>query len=152
MPLGFLASRVARDRAAAADTCFMRGVLLHVEHLVILGSVQQVSKDFRRTVMPTPVALHQAIARFAPEIRAAVAAAWSLDDLLIGGDDEARLAAEYASLRRALVCSWLKRPLPEVDGVDAETLARALETLQAPDAFATAMARSRGASAHKLTA
>ena len=149
LPMGLLASRIARDHETAPDVCFMRGVLMHVEHLVILSSVQEVSRDLRRTILPSPNALHQAVVRFAPEIRAAIATAWTLEDLLIGGADEARLTAEYAALRQALVYAWLGRPLPEVEGVDADALARALQDLCAPAARRTA---SPAAAADKLSA
>jgi hypothetical protein len=96
--------------------------------------VQEVSRDLRRPISPSSKALHQAIVRFAPEIRAAIASAWSLEELLLGSDDEARLTAEYADLRRALVYTWLGRQVPAIEGVEPAALAKALEDLHMPGA------------------
>lgn len=126
LPMGFLASRFGSERSTAQDTCFMRGVLMHIEHLVVLGAVNEVSRDLRRVISPSVGALHQAFVQFGPDIRQAVAVDWNLSDLLIGGDNSARTAAEYDRLRLALVCQWMGRPLPAIDGVDQTELARAL--------------------------
>jgi len=128
IPLGTLASTVARGHRTAADLCFVRGMLLHVEHLVILGALADVSRDHRRTLTPSPLALHQAFDRHGADIRRAVAAAWQLDDLLLGNDDEGDVGPEYAGLRQALVWRWLGRPLPHLVHCDAERLAAALAT------------------------
>jgi HD-like signal output (HDOD) protein len=125
-PLGTLASRVARGHRAAADLCFVRGMLLHVEHLVILGALADVSRDHRRTLTPGPLALHEAFRRHGADIRRAVAAAWQLDDLLLGNADEGDVGAEYGGLRHALVWRWLDRPLPGLPHCDADRLAAAL--------------------------
>jgi len=111
LPLGHLASKVARGHQAQPDMCFMRGALLHVEHLVILGSVSAVSRDVKRAIAPSAHALHQAFGRFAPEIRAAVAHEWNLTELLVGGEGETSIAEEYRALRRVLICRWLQLPM-----------------------------------------
>jgi HD-like signal output (HDOD) protein len=125
-PLGTLASTVARGHATAPDLCFVRGMLLHVEHLVIIGALADVSRDHRRALTPTALALHQAFSRHGADIRRAVAAAWQLDDLLLGNDAEGDVSAEYAGLRHALVWRWLDRPLPHLVHCDADRLAAAL--------------------------
>jgi hypothetical protein len=126
MPLGTLASTVARAHRTAPDVCFVRGMLLHVEHLVILGALADVSRDHRRTLTPSTLALHQAFSRHGADIRRAVATAWQLDDLLLGNDQEGDVAGEYAGLRHALVWRWLNRPLPHLVHCDADRLAAAL--------------------------
>ena len=63
IPLGTLAGAVARGHRTAPDLCFVRGMLMHVEHLVILGALADVSRDHRRTLTPGPLALHQAFER-----------------------------------------------------------------------------------------
>ena len=62
--------------------------------------------------MPSSQALHQAFVRFGPEIRQAVAKEWHLTELLLGGEDDARMADEYVVLRQVLICRWLGLPTP----------------------------------------
>ena len=124
--LGTLASAVARGHRTAPDQCFVRGMLMHVEHLVILGALTDVSRDHRRTLTPGPQALHQAFSRHGHDIRRAVAAAWQLDDLLLGNDDEGSVADEYAALRHGLVWRWLDRPQPHLLHGDAERVTATL--------------------------
>jgi HD-like signal output (HDOD) protein len=123
-PLGELASTLARQNGGHSELCFVRGMLLHVEHLVILGALADVSRDHKRALAPTAGALQQAFDRFGRDIRIAVAAAWDLEDILIGSGDD--LADEYAGLRHALVWRWLGRPLPLLLHVDAEVLSAAM--------------------------
>jgi HD-like signal output (HDOD) protein len=124
MPLGDLAGTLARRNGVHSELCFVRGMLLHVEHLVILGALADVSRDHKRALVPTAGALQQAFDRFGRDIRTAVAAAWDLEDILIGSGDD--LAEEYAGLRHALVWRWLGRPLPQLPHVDAEVLKGAM--------------------------
>ena len=124
MPLGELASTLARRNGVHSELCFVRGMLLHVEHLVILGALADVSRDHKRALVPTAGALHQAFDQFGHDIRVAVAAAWQLEDILIGSGPD--LADEYAGLRHALVWRWLRRPLPVLSHVDAEVLSAAM--------------------------
>jgi hypothetical protein len=55
-----------------------------------------------------------------------VAAAWQLDDLLLGNGDEGNVGEEYAGLRHALVWRWLDRPLPHLVHCDADSLTATL--------------------------
>jgi HD-like signal output (HDOD) protein len=126
VPLGTLASTVARGHRTAPDLCFVRGMLLHAEHLVILGALADVSRDHRRALLPGPLALIEAFSRHGEDIRRAVATAWQLDDLLLGSDDESDVWAEYAGLRHALIWRWLDRPLPRLAHCDPDTLTAAL--------------------------
>jgi HD-like signal output (HDOD) protein len=123
MPTAVLASKLSPN-PSAADTRFMRGLLMHVEHLVVLGMIAEIARDHRTTIMPSLEAVYEAFDRFGPAIRGAVAAAWDLRELLTGGDDAADVGAEYAGLRYALICRWLAQPLPPLPGVDPERLAR----------------------------
>lgn len=122
MPLGLVASRLASTTGDAPELAFTRGTLLHVEHLVIVGALPDVSSDHRRALTPSVAALHQAFTEYGPEIRAAVARAWGLEDMLIGGDAADGLMRHYAEMRSALVCHWLEKPLPQVSGVDEVVL------------------------------
>lgn len=111
LPLGTLASRFAREHSKEPDMCFTRGVLMHVEHLVIISAINSVSRDFRRSLSPSVHALHQAFVRFGGDIRRAVATQWKLTDLLVGAAGS-RTSEDYDLLRRVLVCRWLGRPTP----------------------------------------
>jgi HD-like signal output (HDOD) protein len=126
LPMAFLASRFVLQSERAGDVRFMRGMLMHVEHLVILGAITDISKEHRAQVVPSVHAVLQAFNRFGAEIRAAVAAAWDLKDILIDSQLEDSVAGEYAGLRAALICRWLRRPLPQLDGVDPNQLAAAM--------------------------
>jgi HD-like signal output (HDOD) protein len=120
LPTAALASRLAPQRGTD-DLRFMRGMLLHVEHLVILGTVADVQREQRSAIMPSSHALHQAFDRFGADIREAVASAWKLKEILLGspGQDD---RAVYAGLRDAVVSRWLDLPLPAIPGVDATLL------------------------------
>jgi HD-like signal output (HDOD) protein len=114
MPVGQLATKLSARGPATTDICFMRGALLHVEHLVILGATTSLARDARRTIVPSQAALHQAFVRSGRPIRDALAVQWNLGDLLLGGEGEAGLADEYDLIRRILVCRWLRLPMPDV--------------------------------------
>ena len=119
MPIGQLATKFSASTGQTADVCFMRGALLHVEHLVIMSATTSVARDARRAIVPTHWALMQTFARSGRSIREALAAQWNLRDLLLGGEDEPGLADQYALIRRVLVCRWLRLPIP--DGVLTRT-------------------------------
>jgi HD-like signal output (HDOD) protein len=122
LPVATLASRLSPD-TAAADTRFMRGLLMHVEHLVIIGLIAEIAREHRAMIAPSIEAMYEAFDRFGPSIRGAVAASWELTELLTGGDEASEVGAEYAGLRYALICRWLGQPLPPLPGIDADRLA-----------------------------
>jgi hypothetical protein len=123
LPLGSCAAALARATGGPADLCFMRGMLLHVEHLVILGTLSETSKEHRAVITPTTGALLLALDRSGRETRHALAHGWSLEDILIGreNDDD---CTDYAALRAAVVARWLRHPLPEVPGISPQLLER----------------------------
>lgn len=112
LPVGHLATKIARGHQKDPEMCFMRGALMHVEHLVILGTTAAVARDVRRTISPSPEALHQAFVRFGREIREAVAQKWNLVELLLGGEEETRVGEEYELIRKVLICRWLRLQIP----------------------------------------
>src|SRR5262249_19106829 len=112
-PVGHLASRLLKGREQSVDTCFMRGALLHVEHLVILGNTAAVARMARRTVLPSQQALHQTFVRYGREIREALAAKWGLGDLLLGAEGETGVAEEYQLIRNSLIRHWLRLPIQD---------------------------------------
>ena len=131
LPVATLASRLSLD-AATADTRFMRGLLLHVEHLVIIGLIAEIAREHRTTIAPSIEAMYEAFDRFGPPVRGAVAASWELAELLIGGDAAPEVGAEYAGLRFALICRWLGQPLPPLPGIDADRLASLMAPITLP--------------------
>lgn len=122
MPLAAAASKLAAEAGEDANLAFTRGTLIHVEHLVILGALPDVSREHKRMLSPSVAALHQAFAEYGPEIRRGVAKLWGLEDLLVGGDDAAMLSERFVGLRNALASQWLRHPLPIVTGVESNHL------------------------------
>jgi hypothetical protein len=121
-PLGIIAGLLAAPEHGDADIAFTRGSLLHVEHMVILGAVADVSRDHRQAVRPSVQALLQACQRFGPEIRHAVANAWNLRHVLLGDRLSDDFARRYGGYCRAVISRWLNRPLPVLPGVDPDRL------------------------------
>ena len=120
LPIGYVASAFARLRKKPSDACFVRGMLLHVEHLLILGLVGEISRELRTTLAVSPRAVLQAFVHYGRDIRTAAAKAWKLGDLMItatDGDD-----TDYALLRLAIVSRWLGGPLPTIAGVAPDAL------------------------------
>jgi HD-like signal output (HDOD) protein len=113
----------------AADLRFMRGMLLHVEHMVILGTIGDVSRERQVVITPSVAALQQAFWRYGPQIRDALTAAWKLDHMLDG--DVVTGHEAYLQLRHAVVSRWLGRDLPAVDGVNPALLTATAEGIPA---------------------
>lgn len=120
LPIGFVASALARLQRKPADACFTRGMLLHVEHLLILGLIPAIARENRVTMTVSNRALLQAFARYGPEIRASAAKAWKLADLLSATADGD--ATDYALVRRAVVHCWLGMPMCAMAGAGPEVL------------------------------
>lgn len=108
LPMAVAASKLAASRQQDTNLAFTRATLLHVEHLVILGALPDVSREHKRTLAPSVAAVHQAFTAYGAEIRQAVARSWGLEDLLIGGDEAESLTAHFASLRNQLAAEWLE--------------------------------------------
>jgi HD-like signal output (HDOD) protein len=129
-PLSHVAATQARLSGTNAHAAYTRGTLLHVEHLVILAMVSTVSREHGRPLHPSTSALHQAFEQFGPDIREAVAKAWQLDDLLIGGSDAETLRLEYEMLRQAVVRRWLGYEPVAIDGEASGTLDAAIADIR----------------------
>ena len=128
LSIAVLAGRVL-PTDGAADSRFMRGMLLHVEHLVILGAIGDVSRERQAVIMPSLAALQQAFWQYGPQIREALTASWKLDHLLDGGAQTGQDA--YLQLREAVVSRWLCRGLPAVEGVNPALLVATAEHIPA---------------------
>lgn len=122
-PLAALASRLARPDQGG-DFRFVRGLLMHLEHVVIVGMLGDISRELRVSLTPSVEALHCAFRTFGPGVRASVLDAWGIGALL-GGTGNAWLP-EYEGLRHAVIRRWLGQPLPALPGVDAGALADAM--------------------------
>ena len=126
LPLASAASAVAQARGGPADLAYMRGMLLHLEHLLIVGTIGDISREHRAVIAPSNAGLLLAFERSGPDVRQAIAIGWKLEDILLPrpSDDD---ATDYAGLRRAVVCRWLRLPLPEVKGVPPERLEEVMQ-------------------------
>ena len=114
LSIAVLAGRVL-PADGAADSRFVRGMMLHVEHMVILGAIGDVSREWHKVMVPSVAALHQAFWRYGPHIREAMTASWKLDQMLNGGADAGHEA--YLTLRHTVVSQWLGRDRPAAEGL-----------------------------------
>ena len=143
LSIAILAARVL-PTDGAADVRFVRGMLLHVEHMVILGAIADVSRERQSVITPSVAALQQAFWRYGPGIREALTASWKLDQMLDGAADSSHEA--YLKLRETVVSRWLGRDLPTIEGVSPTLLATTAESIPvrvAPDEDSEAMAPIR---------
>lgn len=109
-PLAHLAGRLSAARGGSPEADFMRGMFVHVEHLVILGAVADIARQHRAPLHPSTAALVQAFARYGPDVRHAVGRAWQLEDLLASSPSPT-IGVDYGQLREAIIARWLDRPL-----------------------------------------
>jgi HD-like signal output (HDOD) protein len=128
-PLGFLAAHAAKVRGEASDACFTRGMLMHVEHLAIVGALGDIERERRCVINPSTRAMLQAFAVYGPDVRAALAKTWRLPDLLLCREEDLSARNEYVALRDALVCRWLGRPLPPLPELAPELVNELMEDI-----------------------
>jgi HD-like signal output (HDOD) protein len=128
LSIGILAGRLLPTHGAA-DSRFVRGMLLHVEHMVILGAIGDVSRERQSVIMPSVAALHQAFWRYGPQIREVLTASWNLDQMLDGGEESGHGA--YLNLRQTVVSRWLDLDLPVVEGLNPTVLVATAERIPA---------------------
>ncbi len=119
---------LARDLGVEPDAASTWGLLMHVEHFVLLGSLGAVSHDHGGRLRPSDEALLEAFRRCGDRVRELAARAWDLEALLGFGEAGARLRA----VRRALVRQWCGEPPGAVPGVEPGRL----EAVLAKVAFA----------------
>jgi hypothetical protein len=125
LPLASLASAVARAAGAPQDLCFMRGMLMHVEHLLVLGTIGDTSREHRAVITPSTGALLLAFARSGSDVRHSLAYGWGLEDILLRRPDDGD-PVDYAALRLALISRWLRRPLPPIANMPADQFERVM--------------------------
>ena len=125
LPLAACATAIGKATGSPVDLCFMRAMLLHVEHLLILSTISDTGREHRAVITPTTGALMLAFERSGAEVRSSLALGWALEEILLREEGD-RDRVDYAGVRRAVICRWLRRPLPELDGVAPDVLERAL--------------------------
>jgi HD-like signal output (HDOD) protein len=127
-PVGLVASQLTNTTGGEDHLSFLRGSLLHVEHMVILGAVTDVARDHKQPLNPSVRALLQACGQFGPEIRHAVATAWELQHVLLDDDDQST-TQQFIGFRDAVIARWLNRPRLELPDVDPARLEAALSPI-----------------------
>ena len=128
LPLAAGATAVAKAKRSPVDICFMRAMLLHVEHMLILSTISDTAREHRAVIMPSTGALMLAFERSGADVRSSLALGWALEEILLHQDGDPD-GVDYTAVRRAVVCRWLRRPLPELDGVAPDVLERALANI-----------------------
>ena len=130
MAVAQLAQSLAQSLGIGKDEAFTRGVLSHVEHFIIMGSVAELSRDQQQRVQPTRGALLDTIQLCGGKVRTLAGRQWELQSLMDWDAAEGGLAPRYRQLRAALVADWCGQPVLSVAGVERSTLVRALEHLR----------------------
>ena len=128
LPLAAGATAVAKAKRSPVDICFMRAMLLHVEHMLILSTISDTAREHRAVIVPSTGALMLAFERSGADVRSSLALGWALEEILLHQDGDPD-GVDYTAVRRAVVCRWLRRPLPELDGVAPDVLERALANI-----------------------
>ena len=128
LPLAACATAIGKATGSPVDLCFMRAMLMHVEHLLILSTISDTGREHRAVITPSTGALMLAFERSGADVRSSLALGWALEEILLreGGDPD---HVDYTAVRRAVVCRWLRRPLPQLDGVAPDVLERALANI-----------------------
>jgi hypothetical protein len=142
-PVGLIASQLTRNSGSEDHLAFLRGSLLHVEHMVILGAVTDVARDHKQPLNPSVRALLQACGQFGPEIRHAVATAGELQHVLLDDDDQGT-SQQFLGFRDAVISRWLNHPLPALPDVEPARLEAALSPVapRIPLSFSTELSPS----------
>jgi HD-like signal output (HDOD) protein len=134
LALALLSRTLAAELQIWADTAFTRGMLMHVEHFVLMGLAGAMAKDLRRQVQPSIRGFQEALLRFGPTVRELAGQGWGLEDFLIDQHQEVGVPVRLTELRRALIAEWTGEDLPyEVYGVPPEVVDRALKRAKRPD-------------------
>ena len=78
LPLAACATAVGKAQGAPLDLCFMRAMLLHVEHLLILSTISDTAREHRAVIIPSTGALMLAFERSGADVRSSLALGWAL--------------------------------------------------------------------------
>jgi len=130
MAMAHLGQMLAHELRLEPSVAFTRGVLSHLEHFLIMGTLAEVARQHRVQKTPSEECLHQAFYRFGSKIRELAARLWELEELLADDGLEDEIVSRYAQLQSALVADWTGADLPQqVDGVSKLKLVEALTKL-----------------------
>jgi hypothetical protein len=77
-------------------------MLMHVEHLLVLGTIGDTSREHRAVITPSTGALLLAFARSGSDVRHSLAYGWGLEDILLRRPEDSD-TVDYAALRLALI-------------------------------------------------
>jgi len=122
-----VAVSLAPALSTAPDVLFTKGMLWHLEHLLVLTTVSTASARQRRRLAPEAEVLQEAFFRFGPTLRELAARAWDLRPLLIDAPDS-YMSLCMIQIRRRVVAKWCGLGLPEeLAGLPEDRLHLALE-------------------------
>ena len=133
--LARLAHALAPSLGLKPDAAFTLGMLLHIEHFIIMGIPAPVAAGRRERIRPSVRALGLVVSRYGPAIRELAARDWDMTELLLqhGDEQESGVVRGYRQLQRSLIAAWTGEGLPrEVDGVAPERLEAALGEVPPP--------------------
>ncbi len=134
MDLSLALSRVYRslagDLGIEPEEGATRGLLMHVEHFILLGALGAVSSSKKRALHPSDAALLEAFRRCGPSVRAMAAEEWQLRALETAPELEERLRR----IRKSLVCRWAGLPAEPVESLEPAHLEQALSKVEVPAA------------------
>ncbi len=134
MDLSLALSRVyrslARDLGIEPEEGATRGLLMHVEHFILLGALGAVSTTKKRALHPSDAALLEAFRRCGPSVRAMAAEEWQLRALEAAPELEERLRR----IRKSLVCRWAGLPPEPAESLEPERLEQVFSKVAFPAA------------------
>lgn len=111
MKLAHLGRLLAPSLGMKSDAAFTKGLLTHLEHFVILGTISEISKGHKKDLQPSETGLFEAFKRFGPKIRQLAAQKWDLEELLLADEAGSDLDQRFNELRQSMISFLAKEPL-----------------------------------------
>jgi len=113
------------------DSAYTRGVLSHVEHFIVMGTVTEISREHQRRLVPTQEALVEVFRRFGARVRELAAHTWGLEALMVDGAEAPPVQGVFVQLARAVAADWTGEPVPfSLEAVPPERLAASLRRVR----------------------
>jgi HD-like signal output (HDOD) protein len=130
MAMARLARILAADLGMQPDAAFTFGMLMHLEHFIILGVLPEINREHEGRIQPSRSALHEAFRRFGWQVRGLTVRKWELQELLTGDAGQEGIGDRYHQLRSCLIAHWAGEKIhPEIEGISSERLIKALEEI-----------------------